>query len=108
MIMTTTDPDWVRRQWLFCFTTTSKGQTNSCCPKTQSMAVLLYLLILFYYEYINNVGGFYIQPITLLACISSKTQYEKKTLVLSPDNQSNAFVSIYIKDNYTGNLLVFQ
>jgi hypothetical protein len=55
MIMTTTDPNWVRRQWLFCFTTTSKGQTNSCCPKTQSMAVLLYLLILFYYEYIVGV-----------------------------------------------------
>ena len=71
------------------------------------MAVLLYLLILFYYEYINNVGGFYIQPITLFACISSKAQYEK-TLVLSPDNQSNAFVSIKMKDNYTGNLLIFQ
>ena len=71
------------------------------------MAVLLYLLILFYYEYINNEGGFYIQPITLFACISSKAQYEK-TLVLSPDNQSNAFVSIKMKDNYTGNLLIFQ
>ena len=59
------------------------------------MAVLLYQLILFYYEYINNVGGFYIQPITLFACISSKTQYRyEKTLVLSPVNQSNAFVSI--------------
>jgi hypothetical protein len=53
------------------------------------------------------VGGFYIQPITLFVCISSKTQYEK-TLVLSPDNQSNAFVSINMKDNYAGNLLIFQ
>ena len=71
------------------------------------MAVLLSLLILFYYEYINNVCGFCIQPITLFVCISSKTQYEK-TLVLSPDNQSNAFVSINMKDNYAGNLLIFQ
>ena len=71
------------------------------------MAVLLYPLIMFYYEYINNVGGFYIQPITLFACISSKAQYEK-IHVLNPDNQSNAFVSINMKDNYTGNLLIFQ
>jgi hypothetical protein len=72
------------------------------------MAVLLYLLMLFYHEYINNVGGFYIQSITLFACISSKAQYEKKTLVLSPDNQSNVFVSIKMKENYIGNLLIFQ
>lgn len=53
------------------------------------------------------MGGFCIQPITLFACISSKTQYEK-TLVLSPDNQSNAFVSINMKNNYTENLLIFH
>jgi hypothetical protein len=53
------------------------------------------------------VGGFYIQPVTFFPCISSKTQYEK-TIVLNPDNQSNAFVSINMKDKYTGNLLIFQ
>jgi hypothetical protein len=60
-----------------------------------SMAVLLYLLVLFYYEYINNVGGFYIQPITLFACISSKAQYEKP-LVLSPYNQSNTHIHSFL------------
>jgi len=47
----------------------------------------------------------------LLLCVRVyllKLNMRRKHLVLSPDNQSNAFVSINIKDNYTGNLLIFQ
>lgn len=71
-----------QRQWA---TVEFEGHTNRCCPRTQSKAVLLYLIIWFYYWQTNNVGDLYIQLIILF--VSMKTKYAK-TLVLNLDNQS--------------------